>query len=64
MAQAVRRSPLTAEVRVSARVSPCGICGGQSGFRIGFSSTSSIFSCQYNSIMILHTHLSTVGLVM
>jgi hypothetical protein len=34
MAQAVSRRPLTAEVR--SRVSPCGICGGQSGIGTGF----------------------------
>jgi hypothetical protein len=31
MTQVVSRRPLTAEVRVRARVIPCGICGGQSG---------------------------------
>jgi hypothetical protein len=31
MAQVVSRWPLTAEARVRARVSPCEICGGQSG---------------------------------
>jgi hypothetical protein len=29
--QAVNRRPLTAEARVRSRVSPCGICGEQSG---------------------------------
>ena len=36
MAQAVSRQPLTAEARVRSRVSPCGICGGQSGTGTGF----------------------------
>jgi hypothetical protein len=40
VAQAVSRRPLTAE----ARVRPCGICGGQSGTRTGFSPTSSVFT--------------------
>jgi hypothetical protein len=36
MAQAVSRRPLTAEARVRSRVSPCGICDGQSGPGTGF----------------------------
>jgi hypothetical protein len=36
MAQEVSRRPLTAEARVHARVSSCGICGGQSGIGTGF----------------------------
>jgi hypothetical protein len=41
MAQTVSRRPLTAEAGVRARVNPCGICGGQSGTRTGFSPSSS-----------------------
>jgi hypothetical protein len=37
MAQAVSRRPLTAKARVRSRVSPCGICGRQSGTGTGFS---------------------------
>jgi hypothetical protein len=37
MAQAVSRRPLTAEARVPSRVTPCGICGGQSCTVTGFS---------------------------
>jgi hypothetical protein len=36
MIQTVSRRPLTAEARVRSRVSPCGICGGQSGTGTGF----------------------------
>jgi hypothetical protein len=36
MAPAVGHRPLTAEAWVRSRVSPCGICGGQSGKGTGF----------------------------
>ena len=49
MAQAVRRRPLTAEARVRSRVSPCGICVGQSGTGAGFSPSTSVFPCQFHS---------------
>jgi hypothetical protein len=58
MAQVVSRRPLTAEDRVRARVNPCGICGGQSGSRTGFSPSSSVFSCQYHSTVALQTHIN------
>jgi hypothetical protein len=44
IAKAVSRQPLTAEARVRARVSPCGICGGQSGTGTGFSLSSSVLT--------------------
>jgi hypothetical protein len=49
MAQAVSRRPPTAEARVRSRVSPCGICGGQSGIGTGFSTSSLVIPCQFNS---------------
>jgi hypothetical protein len=43
MAQAVSRRPLTAEAPVQSRVSPCEICGAQSGPGMGFFPSSSVF---------------------
>jgi hypothetical protein len=61
IAQAVSRRPLTAEVRVRAGVSLCGICGGQSGIRKGFSPSSLIFPCQYYFTMALPNHMGLSG---
>jgi hypothetical protein len=55
--QVVSRRPLTAEARVRAWVNPCGIRGGQSGTGTGFSPSSSVFPCQYNSTVALQTHI-------
>jgi hypothetical protein len=44
IAQAVSRRPATAEVRLLTRVSPCGICDGQSSTGIGSVSSVSIVS--------------------
>jgi hypothetical protein len=49
MAQAVSGRPPPAETRVRSRVSPCGICGGQSGIGTGLFSSTSVFPCQFHS---------------
>ena len=49
MAQAVSRRPLTAKARFRSRVSPCEICGGESGTGTGFSQSTSVFRCQFHS---------------
>jgi hypothetical protein len=49
MAQAVSRRPLIAEARVRSRVSPCEICGGQSGTGTCFSPSCRFFPCQFHS---------------
>jgi hypothetical protein len=40
---------LLAEARVRSRVSPCGICGRQSGTGTGFSPSTLVFPCQFHS---------------
>jgi hypothetical protein len=49
MAQAVSRRSLTAEGWVRSRVSPCGICDGQSGTGTSFSPSTSVFPRQFHS---------------
>jgi hypothetical protein len=49
MAQAVSYRNPTTETRVLSRVSPRGICGGQSGAETGFSPSAWVFSCQFHS---------------
>jgi hypothetical protein len=59
MAQAVSLQPLITMAQVCAQVSPCGICGAQSGTGSCFSLSSSVFVCQYHSTVTLHTHISS-----
>jgi hypothetical protein len=61
MAQAVSLRPVTPS-RVRYRFSPCAICGGQSGTETGFSSSSSVFLCQYHSTVTLRAHISSGGM--
>jgi predicted transcriptional regulator len=49
MAQAVSSQPLNAEARVRSRVSPRGICGGQSGTGTGLFPSTSVFPCRFHS---------------
>jgi hypothetical protein len=49
IAQAVRRRAPNAEDRVRSRVSPCEICGGQSGSGTIFFPNTSVFPCQFHS---------------
>jgi hypothetical protein len=48
IAQVVSRRYLTEEARVSARDTPCGICGGQSGTGTGFSPICSVFIAPFH----------------
>jgi hypothetical protein len=61
IAQAVSRRSVIMEARVRARVSSYGICGGLSGTGTGFSQSSLVFDCQYNSAVYLHIHISPGG---
>jgi hypothetical protein len=56
MAQVVSRWTVTAEARVRTRVSPCAICGGQTGTGTGSSSIYSDFPCQYHSTASPRSH--------
>ena len=49
MTKAVSHRPLTVEYRVRSRVSPRGICGGQSGTGTGVPPSTSVFLCQFHS---------------
>jgi hypothetical protein len=62
MAQVVSCRPLTAKAWVRSRISPSGICGGQSGHGAGFSPSSSVFSRKYHSTVVLNTHIGLYDL--
>jgi hypothetical protein len=42
--------------QVRSRISPCGICGGESVTETGFSPSFSVSPCQYNSTMAVRAH--------
>ena len=56
LAQTVIRLLLTAESRDRSHVSPCRMCGGQSGTVIGVSPSTWVLPCLCHSVM-LHTHI-------
>jgi hypothetical protein len=49
IAQPVSRRLPTSEARFRSWVSSCGICGGQRGTGTGFSTSTSVFPCQFHS---------------
>jgi hypothetical protein len=61
MVKAFSHRPLNMEALVHAQVSPCGSYDGQSANGTGFSLSSSVFPCQYHSVMAVHTHMSSGG---
>jgi hypothetical protein len=60
MGQAVSCWSLTMEAQVRAWVSPCGICGGQSGTGTGLSPSSLAFSSHYSTVALL-SNISSGG---
>ena len=46
MAQAVNGRSVIAKARVQTGAGPCGLCGGLSGTRPGFSRSATLFLCQ------------------
>jgi hypothetical protein len=57
VAQGLSCRPLSAESRVLAQVSHCGICGGQSGIESGFTSSYLVFTCKYYFTVALHSYI-------
>ena len=51
MTQEVGRRSLITERLDRSQESPCGICGGQSGTGSGISARTSVFPCQYSSML-------------
>jgi hypothetical protein len=61
MAQVVSRCPLTAEARIRAWFSPCGMLREQSDTGTGFSLSYPDLPCQYHPTIVLHAHISSGG---
>ena len=61
IAQGVSRWPLAAKARSRSQVSPCEVCGGQSGTGTGFYPSTSVIPCQYHSIIALYLFIRHSG---
>jgi hypothetical protein len=57
----VQAVSLTAVARVQGLISPCGICGGQSGSGADFCPSYLVFPCQYHFSVALNPQMSRGG---
>ena len=56
MAQVVGHQPFTTETQFQTQASPCKISGECRGTGTGFSPNTSVFTCEYHSTNVPHTH--------